>query len=161
MLLRTAKTWPFIMPFNAVPGRAIHRAISTASLPFKLLARKVLIIGSGGLSIGQAGEFDYSGSQAIKALKEEGVKTVLINPNIATVQTGNDLADQVYFVPVLPEYVEYVIQQERPDSILLGFGGQSALNCGIELDRSGILRKYGVKVLVIIIVIAGHPCKNP
>ena len=108
---------------------------------------KVLIVGSGGLSIGQAGEFDYSGSQAIKALKEEGIYTILINPNIATVQTSQALADKIYFLPVRPEYIEHVIQQEKPDGILLTFGGQSALNCGVEMHKMGIYDKYGVKVL--------------
>ncbi|KAI8916205.1 multifunctional pyrimidine synthesis protein CAD [Gorgonomyces haynaldii] len=111
------------------------------------LAKRVVVVGSGGLSIGQAGEFDYSGSQAIKALKEENVETILINPNIATVQTGSDLADVVYFVPVRPEYIEYVIEREKPDAILLTFGGQSALNCGVELHNSGVLKKHNVKVL--------------
>ena len=96
------------------------------------LPKKVLVLGSGGLSIGQAGEFDYSGSQAIKALKEEGIRTILINPNIATVQTMQGLADKVYFVPVTPEFVEEVIIAERPDGVLLSFGGQTALNCGIK-----------------------------
>lgn len=109
--------------------------------------RKVLIIGSGGLSIGQAGEFDYSGSQAIKALKEEGIQTVLINPNIATVQTSKGMADKVYFLPLVPEYVEQVIRSERPDGVLLTFGGQTALNCGVELQKSGVFDKYGVKIL--------------
>ncbi len=109
--------------------------------------KKVLILGSGALKIGEAGEFDYSGSQALKALREEGVKTVLINPNIATVQTSEGVADQIYFLPVQPYFVERVIQKERPDGILLSFGGQTALNCGVELDRQGILRKYGVRVL--------------
>ncbi|KXN70539.1 putative carbamoyl-phosphate synthase arginine-specific large chain [Conidiobolus coronatus NRRL 28638] len=108
---------------------------------------KVLVVGSGGLSIGQAGEFDYSGSQAIKALKENGIKTVLVNPNIATIQTGQELADEVYFSPVTPEFLEEVIQKERPDGIFLSFGGQTALNCGIELYNRGILEKYQVKVL--------------
>ncbi|ORX77122.1 large subunit of carbamoyl-phosphate synthase [Anaeromyces robustus] len=109
--------------------------------------KKVLVVGSGGLSIGQAGEFDYSGSQAIKALKEENIKTVLVNPNIATIQTGKGLADTVYFLPINPEYLEYIIQRERPDGILLTFGGQSALNCGIQLDETGVLKKYNVRVL--------------
>lgn len=108
---------------------------------------KALILGSGGLKIGQAGEFDYSGSQAIKALKEEGIKTILINPNIATVQTGEDMADEVYFLPVTPEFVERVIAKERPDGILLSFGGQTALNCGIALHNSGVLKKYSVAVM--------------
>ncbi|XP_061097457.1 CAD protein isoform X2 [Conger conger] len=109
--------------------------------------RKVLILGSGGLSIGQAGEFDYSGSQAIKALKEENVQTVLINPNIATVQTSKGLADKVYFLPLTPEYVTQVIKNERPDGVLLTFGGQTALNCGVELTKRGVLEKYKVRVL--------------
>lgn len=108
---------------------------------------KVIILGSSALKIGEAGEFDYSGSQAIKALKEEGVKTVLVNPNIATIQTSDHLADEVYFLPVTPYFVEQVIKKEKPDSILLGFGGQTALNCGVELDRDGVLKKYGVQVL--------------
>ena len=108
---------------------------------------KVLLLGSGALKIGQAGEFDYSGAQALKALKEEGVKSILINPNIATVQTSKDVADVVYFQPVTPEFVERVIEKERPDGILLSFGGQTALNCGVELFKKGILQKYGVKVL--------------
>ena len=109
--------------------------------------KKVLLLGSGALKIGEAGEFDYSGSQALKALREEGVKTVLINPNIATVQTSEGVADEVYFLPVQPYFVEQVIQKERPDGILLAFGGQTALNCGVELYKSGVLEKYGVKVL--------------
>lgn len=109
--------------------------------------KKVLLLGSGALKIGEAGEFDYSGSQALKALCEEGIKTVLINPNIATVQTSEGVADQIYFLPVQPYFVERVIQKERPDGILLSFGGQTALNCGVELYRSGVLEKYGVKVL--------------
>ena len=109
--------------------------------------KKVLLLGSGALKIGEAGEFDYSGSQALKALREEGVQTVLINPNIATVQTSEGVADQIYFLPVQPYFVERVIQKERPDGILLAFGGQTALNCGVELYRSGVLEKYGVKVL--------------
>ena len=108
---------------------------------------KVLLLGSGALKIGQAGEFDYSGAQALKALKEEGVKTVLINPNIATVQTSKDVADMVYFQPVTPDFVERVIEKERPDGILLSFGGQTALNCGVELYQKGVFEKYGVKVL--------------
>ncbi len=108
---------------------------------------KVLLLGSGALKIGEAGEFDYSGSQAIKALKEEGIETVLINPNIATVQTSEGFADKVYFLPVTKEFVERVIDKERPDGILLSFGGQTALNCGVELYESGILEKYNVKVL--------------
>lgn len=108
---------------------------------------KVLLLGSGALKIGEAGEFDYSGSQAIKALKEEGIETVLINPNIATVQTSEGFADKVYFLPITKEFVERVIDKERPDGILLSFGGQTALNCGVELYESGILEKYNVKVL--------------
>jgi len=109
--------------------------------------QKVLILGSGGLSIGQAGEFDYSGSQAIKALREENIVTILINPNIATVQTSLGLANKVYFLPLELDFVSQVIQSERPDGILLTFGGQTALNCGIELKKSGILDKYNIKVL--------------
>lgn len=109
--------------------------------------QKVLILGSGGLSIGQAGEFDYSGSQAIKALREENIVTILINPNIATVQTSLGLANKVYFLPLELDFVSQVIQSERPDGILLTFGGQTALNCGIELKKSGILEKYNIKVL--------------
>ncbi len=109
--------------------------------------RKVLLLGSGALKIGEAGEFDYSGSQALKAMKEEGIKTVLINPNIATVQTSEGIADKIYFLPVTPEFVERVIERERPDGILLAFGGQTALNCGVELYRAGVLKRYDVKVL--------------
>ena len=109
--------------------------------------KKVLLLGSGALKIGEAGEFDYSGSQALKALREEGVETVLINPNIATVQTSEGVADQIYFLPVQPYFVERVIQKEKPDGILLSFGGQTALNCGVELEQSGVLKKYNVKVL--------------
>ena len=108
---------------------------------------KVILLGSGALKIGEAGEFDYSGSQALKALKEEGVYTVLINPNIATIQTSENIADKVYFLPVTPEYVEKVIEKERPQGILLAFGGQTALNCGVQLYRSGVLEKYGVQVM--------------
>ena len=109
--------------------------------------KKVLLLGSGALKIGEAGEFDYSGSQALKALREEGVKTVLINPNIATVQTSEGVADQIYFLPVQPYFVERVIEKERPDGILLSFGGQTALNCGVGLYQSGVLEKYNVRVL--------------
>ena len=130
---------------------------STIGLPTGLhTIKKVLLLGSGALKIGQAGEFDYSGSQALKALKEEGIHTILVNPNIATVQTseaiasfnGQDLhADTVYFQPVQPDFVQHIIEKERPDGILLSFGGQTALNCGVELYRRGVLDKYGVKVL--------------
>lgn len=109
--------------------------------------KKVLLLGSGALKIGEAGEFDYSGSQALKAMREEGISTVLINPNIATVQTSEGSADQIYFLPVTPFFVEKVIAKERPDGILLSFGGQTALNCGVELYKSGIFEKYGVQVL--------------
>ncbi len=111
------------------------------------LPKTVLVLGSSALKIGEAGEFDYSGSQAIKALKEEGIRTVLINPNVATIQTSEHLADEVYFIPVVPGFVEQVIEQERPDGVLLGFGGQTALNCGVELYRRGVFEKYGVRVL--------------
>ena len=110
--------------------------------------KKVLVLGSGALKIGEAGEFDYSGSQALKAIREEGIHTVLINPNIATVQTSEGVADQIYFLPVTPFFVEKVIAKERPDGILLAFGGQTALNCGVALYQSGVLEKYNVQVLV-------------
>ncbi|MGM9859987.1 MAG: carbamoyl-phosphate synthase (glutamine-hydrolyzing) large subunit [Muribaculaceae bacterium] len=109
--------------------------------------KKALLLGSGALKIGEAGEFDYSGAQALKALRDEGISTVLINPNIATVQTSEGMADKIYFLPVTPDFVERVIERERPDGILLAFGGQTALNCGVALYRSGVLDKYGVKVL--------------
>ena len=109
--------------------------------------KKVLLLGSGALKIGEAGEFDYSGSQALKALKEEGIETILINPNIATVQTSEGVADQIYFLPVTPYFVEKVIQKEKPEGIMLAFGGQTALNCGVALYKEGILDKYNVKVL--------------
>ena len=131
-----------------------------ANRPPPAFPKKVLLLGSGGLSIGQAGEFDYSGAQAIKALKEEGVEVVLMNPNIASVQTNVDpaqtpaerradqgAADSVYFLPVTPDYVESVIAKEKPDAVLISMGGQTALNCGIELDHSGVLKKHGVSVL--------------
>ena len=109
--------------------------------------KKVILLGSGALKIGQAGEFDYSGSQALKALKEEGIETVLINPNIATIQTSEGIADKVYFLPITPHFVEEVIKKEKPDGILLAFGGQTALNCGTEMYLDGTLQKYGIKVL--------------
>ena len=109
--------------------------------------KSVLILGSGGIKIAEAAEFDYSGSQAIKALKEEGIRVILVNPNVATIQTSTNLADKVYLLPVKPEFVEKVIAKERPDGILLGFGGQTALNCGVELAKKGVLERYGVKVL--------------
>ena len=109
--------------------------------------KKVLLLGSGALKIGEAGEFDYSGSQALKALREEGIEPVLINPNIATVQTSEGVADHIYFLPIQPYFVERVIQKEQPDGVLLSFGGQTALNCGVELEKTGIFAKYGVKVL--------------
>jgi carbamoyl-phosphate synthase large subunit len=121
------------------PG-TVHRS------PFTV-HQKVLLLGSGALKIGEAGEFDYSGSQALKALKEEGISTVLINPNIATVQTSEDVADKIYFLPVTPFFVEKVIEKERPDGILLSFGGQTALNCGVALYKSGVFEKYHVQVL--------------
>jgi len=109
--------------------------------------KKVVLLGSGALKIGQAGEFDYSGSQALKAMREEGIETVLINPNIATIQTSEGVADKVYFLPITPYFVEKVIEKEKPDGILLAFGGQTALNCGTELYQSGALEKHGVRVL--------------
>jgi carbamoyl-phosphate synthase large subunit len=109
--------------------------------------KKVLLLGSGALKIGEAGEFDYSGSQALKALREEGIYTVLINPNIATVQTSEKIADKIYFLPVTPKFVERVIEREKPDGILLSFGGQTALNCGTALFRTGVFEKFAVRVL--------------
>src|SRR5574344_1921724 len=109
--------------------------------------KKVVILGSGALKIGEAGEFDYSGSQALKALKEEGVQTVLINPNIATIQTSENIADKIYFLPVTPYFVEQVIKKEKPEGILLSFGGQTALNCGVALYEGGIFEKYNIEVL--------------
>ena len=109
--------------------------------------KKVLVLGSGALKIGQAGEFDYSGSQALKALREEGIRSVLINPNVATIQTSEGIADKVYFLPVNTHFVTEIIKKERPDGIMLAFGGQTALNCGTELYLNGVLQKYGVKVL--------------
>src|ERR1039457_7192239 len=108
---------------------------------------KILILGSGALKIGEAGEFDYSGSQAIKALKEEKIKVILVNPNIATFQTSKTLADEVFFLPVNDYFVEKVIAKERPDGIMLSFGGQTALNCGLKLQEKGVLKKYNVQVL--------------
>ena len=116
-----------------------------AYLPRK--PRKVLVLGSGALQIGQAGEFDYSGTQAIKALKEEGIATVLINPNIATIQTSEGMADKLYLTAVTPEFVERILVKEEVDALLLSFGGQTALNCGLALDEAGVLDKYGVRVL--------------
>ncbi|HQH41391.1 MAG TPA: carbamoyl phosphate synthase large subunit, partial [Bacteroidales bacterium] len=113
----------------------------------KIPIRKVLVLGSGALKIGEAGEFDYSGSQALKALREENIYTILINPNIATVQTTEGIADKIYFLPVTPYFVEKVIEKERPDGILLAFGGQTALNCGVALYENKILEKYQVRVL--------------
>src|SRR5947209_9483804 len=121
-------------PDRAQPSRE-------GSTQMQKLPRKVLVLGSGALKIGEAGEFDYSGSQAIKALKEEGITIVLVNPNIATIQTSKELADEVYFLPVTPDFVEKIIKKEKPDSILLSFGGQTALNCGLELNKKGILKK--------------------
>ena len=109
--------------------------------------KKVLVLGSGALKIGEAGEFDYSGTQALKALREEGVETILINPNIATVQTSEGVADKIYFLPVSPFFVEKVIEREKPDGILLAFGGQTALNCGVKLHETGVLEQHEVKVL--------------
>src|SRR5207249_2059501 len=116
-----------------------------AHLPRK--PRRALLLGSGALQIGQAGEFDYSGSQALKALREEGVSTILINPNIATVQTSEELADRIYFVDVNPQFVEQVLVKEDVDAILLSFGGQTALNCGLALHDAGVLERHGVRVL--------------
>ncbi|KAF9304122.1 carbamoyl-phosphate synthase (glutamine-hydrolyzing) cpa2 [Mortierella antarctica] len=130
---------------TSVSKKVVSEAI-LADVPL-VDVKKVLVVGSGGLTIGQAGEFDYSGSQAIKALKESNIETVLVNPNIATIQTSHALADTVYFLPVTPEYLEHIIERERPDGILLTFGGQTALNCGIQLDKMGVFDRLNVKVL--------------
>ncbi|KAJ2344899.1 carbamoyl-phosphate synthase (glutamine-hydrolyzing) cpa2, partial [Coemansia sp. RSA 2673] len=130
-----------------VVGDAVAFASELARTGAKLDVKKVLVVGSGGLSIGQAGEFDYSGSQAIKALKESNIETVLVNPNIATVQTSHELADHVYFSPVTPQYLAQIIERERPDGIMLAFGGQTALNCGVQLNKMGVLDKFNVRVL--------------
>jgi carbamoyl-phosphate synthase / aspartate carbamoyltransferase / dihydroorotase len=132
----------------SIKNRLTKKLIYIPKTPLDLTRpKKVLILGSGGLSIGQAGEFDYSGSQAIKALQEEKIQTVLINPNIATVQTSKGLADKVYFLPLTAEYVTQVIKAERPSGILLTFGGQTGLNCGVELDRAGVFKKYKINIL--------------
>merc|ERR1719410_3256592 len=122
-------------------------SVTTVPYSIPVTYRKVLVLGSGGLTIGQAGEFDYSGSQCIKALREEGVMSIVINPNIATVQTSWGMADKVYFLPVTPEFVTQVIQKERPDGIFCTFGGQTGLNCGVKLEEDGVFAKYNVKVL--------------
>ncbi|MEM2475574.1 MAG: hypothetical protein QW407_06580, partial [Thermofilaceae archaeon] len=127
------------------PSAGLHRTAASRSSTGGV--RKVLLLGSGAIKIAEAAEFDYSGSQAIKALKEEGIEVVVVNPNVATIQTSKELADKVYLLPVQPDFVERVIERERPDGILLGFGGQAALNCGVELARRGVLDRYGVKVL--------------
>uniref|UniRef100_A0A182P0V3 ATP-grasp domain-containing protein n=1 Tax=Anopheles epiroticus TaxID=199890 RepID=A0A182P0V3_9DIPT len=138
---------------GSVPGPSVRERLNerlrfVPPVPIELeRPKKVLILGSGGLSIGQAGEFDYSGSQAIKALKEERIQTVLINPNIATVQTSKGLADKVYFLPITSYYVEQVIKAERPGGVLLTFGGQTALNCGVEMERAGLFARYGVRIM--------------
>ena len=135
----------FVALVNELTSKRVDKLVEEGNNSSTI--KKVLLLGSGALKIGQAGEFDYSGAQALKALKEEGVKSVLINPNVATVQTSKDVADTVYFQPVTPEFVEHVIEKERPDGILLSFGGQTALNCGVELYKKGVFAKYGVKVL--------------
>ena len=118
---------------------------SSKNNPSKL--KSVLVLGSGSLKIGEAGEFDYSGSQCLKALREEGIKTILINPNIATIQTSEGMADKIYFLPVSPFFVERVIEKEKPEGILLSFGGQTALNCGVALEEKGIFEKHKISVL--------------
>jgi len=133
--------------FLRILRNAQGRSLTTISYKHPQAITKVLVLGSGGLTIGQAGEFDYSGSQAIKALREQQVQSVLINPNIATVQTSKGLADQIFFVPVTPEFVTKVIEKVRPDGLFAAFGGQTALNCAVQLHRNGTLKKYGVKVL--------------
>ena len=143
----------FVSKVNKLTSKQVDKldvesnVLSTRQLVNSSTIKSVLLLGAGALKIGQAGEFDYSGAQALKALKEEGIRSVLVNPNIATVQTSKDVADTVYFQPVTPEFVERVIEKERPDGILLSFGGQTALNCGVELYRKGVFEKYGVKVL--------------
>jgi carbamoyl-phosphate synthase/aspartate carbamoyltransferase len=136
---------------DMVRGRPPEKVLLAPSLYARSTIRRVLLVGSGGLSIGQAGEFDYSGSQAIKALKEEGIEVVLINPNIATVQTSKNLGraspDKVYFLPIRPHVVEEIIAKERPDGIIVSMGGQTALNVGIELWKKGVFAKYGCQVL--------------
>ncbi|PHH55815.1 Carbamoyl-phosphate synthase arginine-specific large chain [Ceratocystis fimbriata CBS 114723] len=132
---------------QAAPNAQAYMASGAIKTSPHIDVKKVLVIGSGGLAIGQAGEFDYSGSQALKALKEAGIKSVLINPNIATIQTNHSLADEVYYLPVTAEYVSYVIEKEKPDGIFLSFGGQTALNLGVEMKRLGLFEKYGVRVL--------------
>src|SRR5262245_24041139 len=132
-------------PPRGPDARSAHHAPSVAP-PIAGIG-KVVVLGSSALKIGEAGEFDYSGSQAIKALKQEQIKTILVNPNIATIQTSEHLADKVYFLPVNPYFVEKVIEKEKPDGILLGFGGQTALNCGLALARTGVFEKYNVRVL--------------
>ena len=135
----------FVALVNELTSKRVDKLVEEGNNSSTI--KKVLLLGSGALKIGQAGEFDYSGAQALKALKEEGVKSVLINPNVATVQTSKDVADTVYFQPVTPEFVQHVIEKERPDGILLSFGGQTALNCGVELYKKGVFAQYGVKVL--------------
>ena len=130
--------------------RDYGKATNTLQYPSIRPMKKIVVLGSGGLSIGQAGEFDYSGSQAIKAYKEENIETVLINPNIATIQTAKGLADKVYYLPVTPEFVAEVIKKERPDGIALSFGGQTALNCGVELFQRGILNEYVVLFVSLV-----------
>ena len=135
----------FVALVNELTSKRVDKLVEEGNNSSTI--KKVLLLGSGALKIGQAGEFDYSGAQALKALKEEGVKSVLINPNIATVQTSENVADTIYFQPVTPEFVQHVIEKERPDGILLSFGGQTALNCGVELYKKGVFAQYGVKVL--------------
>ncbi|KAK2575539.1 hypothetical protein KPH14_011259 [Odynerus spinipes] len=148
VFLETVKDDVNGQPEITIKERLVRKLKFEPSKPISVARpKKVLILGSGGLSIGQAGEFDYSGSQAIKALREESIQTLLINPNIATVQTSKGMADKVYFLPIIPEYVEQVIRSERPDAVLLTFGGQTALNCGVELDKTGVFEKYNVKIL--------------
>ncbi|OAV65566.1 Carbamoyl-phosphate synthase large chain [Bacteroidales bacterium Barb6XT] len=137
----------FVEALNGQPLSLRKKEEAPAAGRFGGVGAKVLVLGSGALKIGEAGEFDYSGSQALKAIKEEGVETILINPNIATVQTSEGVADRVYFLPVTPFFVEKVIEKERPEGILLAFGGQTALNCGVALYQSGVLEKYNVRVL--------------
>ena len=131
-------------------GSCQEKTTNQISITMKKELKKVLVLGSGALKIGQAGEFDYSGSQALKALHEEGIRSVLINPNIATIQTSEGIADQVYFLPVTPYFVTEIIKKERPDGILLAFGGQTALNCGTELYQSGEIGRASCRERVFV-----------
>src|SRR3954447_15379490 len=144
------RSFPFNSTRRLIPDLQTRRSSLMNSSELSIMdrsLRKVLLLGSGALKIGEAGEFDYSGSQALKALKEEGIETVLINPNIATIQTSEGFADHIYLLPITPHFVEGVIEKEKPDGVLIGFGGQTALNCGIAVSESGVLARNNVRVL--------------